>query len=43
MIAYAKFYGFLNVGYLLNRLSILYVDFENLVPFWRNLFGQDDW
>ena len=42
MKAYARFDEILNVGYFLNELSILYMEFVNLAPLWRHLYGRDD-
>ena len=38
----ARFDEILNVGYFLNGLSILDVQFANLAPPWRLLYGRDD-
>ena len=43
MKAHAIFDKIINVGYLLNGLSILDVIFASLVPLWRHLYRRDDW
>ena len=43
MKVYAMFDKILNVGYLLNGLSILDAGFANFVPLLRHLYGRDDW
>ena len=43
IFAFAMFDEVLIAGYFLNGLLILYVQFANLAPPWRHLYGQDDW